>query len=101
MPNTTPDQASSATSNTTPPQVVVYSADYCPYCDKAKDLLKAKGAQYKEINVTHDDDAKQEIMQKTGLKTVPQVFIGEEFIGGFDKLRDLDQAGELDKKLGL
>lgn len=82
------------------PEVLVYSKDYCPYCVKAKTLLKQKGASFREIDVMRDPNALQEMLAKSGgRKTVPQVFIGGRHIGGFDDLHALDQAGKLDALL--
>lgn len=80
--------------------VKIYSADWCPFCNRAKRLLDNKGVPYQEINVDQNPGTREEIMQKTGHKTIPQIFIGEEFIGGFSELSSLDSRGELDAKLG-
>lgn len=80
-------------------QIVVYSKEVCPYCVSAKNLLKRKGAEFTEIKVT-DDKIRDEMIKKSGGRmTVPQIFIGERHIGGYDDLRALDLAGELDKLL--
>lgn len=81
--------------------VIIYSADWCPFCVRAKRLLDGKGVTYKEINVDQNPGAREEITVKTGHKTVPVIFIGEEFIGGFSELSNLENRGELDAKLGL
>lgn len=81
------------------PRVRVYSTMICPYCIRAKALLKSRGIQYEEIDVTGDHSARAWLVQATGRRTVPQIFIGDEPIGGFDELRALDQSGELRKKL--
>lgn len=80
-------------------QVKVYSTAYCPFCDAAKAHLKRRGIPFEEIDVS-DDDAKQALKQRTGWRTVPQIFIGEELIGGYQELMALDSSGELAKKLG-
>lgn len=79
--------------------VTVYSTNYCPYCVRAKDLLKAKGQAYTEINV--EDDAAREamIVKAGGRRTVPQIFINDVHVGGFDDLNALDKAGKLDAML--
>jgi len=78
----------------------MYTTLICPYCVRAKMLLKAKGVTYEEIDVTRDHEARAWLVQATGgRRTVPQIFINEESIGGFDEMRALDLAGELDKKL--
>lgn len=82
--------------------VQVYTTNYCPYCKRAKQLLASKGVEYSEIDVTSDKDERKRLIERTGgMKTVPQIFIGDEHIGGFDDLYALDKAGELDAKLGL
>jgi len=80
-------------------QVTLYTKDYCPYCVAAKELLASKEAAVEEINLTADPDTLGNLVEKTGQMTVPQIFIGDEFIGGFDDLKALDEAGELDAKL--
>jgi glutaredoxin 3 len=80
-------------------KVVVYTKSYCPYCDRAKALLQRKGAKYEEISVESDEKIYSELKQKTGLMTVPQIFINDELIGGYTDLAALDQKGLLDAKL--
>lgn len=76
--------------------ITVYTASYCPYCVRAKDLLTQKKLSFKEIDVTNPDD-RMEMMEKSGgRKTIPQIFIGDKHIGGFDDLYALDQQGKLD-----
>lgn len=79
--------------------VRVYSTLICPYCVRAKMLLKDRGIAYEEVDVTGDHDKRMWLVKTTGRRTVPQIFIGEEAIGGFDELRALDVSGELTKKL--
>lgn len=80
--------------------VVIYSKDYCPYCVKAKNLLKQKGAAFSEIDITHSEALQREMLAKAnGQKTVPQIFIGDTHVGGFDNLSALDKAGKLDALL--
>ena len=81
-------------------RVRVYSTLICPYCIRAKSLLKSRGIQYEEIDVTGDSAARAWLVQATGRRTVPQIFIDDEPIGGFDDLRALDMSGELSRKLG-
>ncbi len=79
--------------------IVIYSKDPCPYCVRAKSLLQRKGAEFKEIKIT-DDATREEMIEKSGGRmTVPQIFIGETHVGGFDDLHDLDQEGKLDELL--
>lgn len=82
------------------PPITIYTTTYCPYCVKAKDLLKKKGASWTEINA--EDDAVREamILKAGGRRTVPQIFIGETHVGGCDDLYALDKAGKLDGMLG-
>lgn len=82
------------------PSIIVYSKDYCPYCVRAKNLLTQKGAAFTEIDVTRDEAKLAEMLAKSnGKRTVPQVFIGETHVGGFDDLHALDQSGKLDALL--
>lgn len=83
-----------------PAAVEVYTTTYCPYCVRAKELLKAKGVDYKEINVEGDDDARAALVKRSdGRRTVPQIFINGQGIGGFDDMYALDRAGKLDPLL--
>lgn len=81
------------------PPITVYSTGYCPYCVRAKDLLKRKGAGYTEINVEDDAEREKMIVRAGGRRTVPQIFIGDLHVGGFDDLSALDKAGKLDPLL--
>ena len=81
------------------PKILIYTKSYCPYCDRAKALLQRKGASYEEISVEGDEKLYSELKQKTGLMTVPQIFINDELIGGYTDLAALDQKGLLDAKL--
>jgi glutaredoxin 3 len=81
--------------------IVMYSTGWCPYCDRARGLLERKGVAFREIKVD-EDSAQRDIMLKRsgGRRTVPQIFIGDRYVGGFDDLYALDKAGEFDKLLG-
>ncbi len=80
--------------------VRIYTTPICPYCVRAKMLLKKKGAAYEEIDVFMDSEARDEMAAKSnGRRTVPQIFIGETYVGGCDELYDLERAGELDSLL--
>ncbi len=71
-------------------EYVVYTMDYCPFCERAKALLKQKGLPYREIRVSEDDDAEWERLYKvTGMRTMPMIFKGEKLIGGFTELSAL------------
>jgi glutaredoxin 3 len=76
-------------------RVQVYTTPSCSYCVRAKRLLEARGIPFVEIDVAHDDALRAEIMERTGRRTVPQIFIDQLSIGGFEELAALDQAGEL------
>lgn len=81
-------------------RVRMYTTLICPYCIRAKMLLKAKGVQFEEIDVSGDHETREWLVKASGgRRTVPQIFINDEAIGGFDDMRALDLAGELDKKL--
>lgn len=82
------------------PNITIYATAVCPYCINAERLLVSKGV--KEINKIRIDlnpEKRDEMMQRTGRRTVPQIYIDERHIGGFDDLRALDLAGELDPLL--
>lgn len=79
--------------------IEVYSKKWCPYCHRAKALLESKGLTYKEIDVTFDTDREQEMIQRSGRWTVPQIFIDGEGIGGSDDIAQLNMTGELDRRL--
>ena len=77
-------------------KVTVYTMSYCPYCERAKALLKSKGIAFEEIKVPEDDDAQWEALEKkSGLKTMPQIFNGAALIGGYNDLAALDQKDGL------
>ncbi len=80
--------------------VVMYSTAVCPYCTMAERLLTAKGvALIEKIRVDLEPQQRIEMMQKTGRRTVPQIYIGDTHVGGFDELSALDHAGKLDALL--
>ncbi|MGE0681668.1 MAG: glutaredoxin 3 [Candidatus Binatia bacterium] len=79
--------------------VAVYTTTYCSFCVAAKNLLKTKGIPFEEIDITNDPAARQDISQRSGRRTVPQIFIGNEPIGGFVELKALSDKGELAAKL--
>lgn len=81
------------------PDIVVYTTPICPYCVAAKQLLKRKGVAFREIDVAADATLRAEVMQRSGRRTVPQIWIGEYHVGGFDDLTALDRAGRLDALL--
>lgn len=83
------------------PPVTIYSTAICPYCVRAKHLLQRKGVEFDEIRVDRDHDQMQHMMDITHRHTVPQIFIGDRHVGGYDDLARLDARGELDPLLGL
>ena len=81
-------------------RVRMYTTPICPYCVRAKQLLKKQGIEVEEVDVFADSDARAEMEAKSqGRRTVPQIFVGETHVGGFDDLYALDQAGKLDPLL--
>ena len=80
-------------------KVVIYSKTYCPYCDRAKSLLDLKGVSYEERNIENKPEEMKALMEKTGMRTVPQIFINDKLVGGFDDLNALEKAGKLDSLL--
>jgi len=83
------------------PEVVVYTAAFCGYCSGAKSLLDKKGVDYLEIRVDKETGKRVEMEQRAGRDSVPQIFIGDTHVGGFDELVELDMDDELDPMLGL
>jgi NADH-dependent peroxiredoxin subunit F len=81
--------------------VEIYTKEWCPYCAKAKALLKSKGLSYREINITVDETLQQEMVTRSGRRTVPQLFLDGASIGGYDDLANLNATGELDRRLGI
>ena len=81
-------------------KVTIYTTAFCPYCHAAKALLNKKGVVYSEIDVSYDPDERKRMAAKAnGRRTVPQIFIGEEHVGGSDDLHALEQQGRLDALL--
>ncbi len=79
--------------------IIIYSSDHCPYCVQAKQLLTQKGATYTEIRIDLDPSKKEEMIARTNRRTVPQIFINDQHIGGCDDLMKLASSGQLDKLL--
>ena len=79
--------------------IVIYTSSNCGYCVAAKNLLRTKGADFIEINILVDPERRQEMIERSAKRTVPQIFIGERHIGGFEDLRELDRSDELDNLL--
>ena len=82
-------------------RVLMYSMEWCPYCAKAKALMGAKGIEYDEVDVTHDDAKAMEMIERTGQRGVPQFFIDGQWIGGYDSLAYMNATGALDQLFGI
>ncbi len=81
------------------PEITIYSGHRCAYCNAAKKMFDSKGVEYNEINI-HEDPAKaEEMVERTKRQTVPQIFIGDTHIGGFDDMAALNSEGKLDDML--
>ncbi len=76
-------------------KVEFYSADWCPFCMRAKALLDARGIEYEEINVDRIPGFREKLVEMTGRMTIPQIIIDGEPVGGYDDIAALDRAGEL------
>ena len=82
------------------PKIIVYTTDYCGFCTAAKDFLRRRKIPFEEIDVS-DERKKAALKARTGMRTVPQIFIGDELIGGFQELMAWDASGELEKRLRI
>jgi glutaredoxin 3 len=80
-----------------PPDVTLYMSDWCPYCQRARDLLTRKHVVFTEVNVEDGPKLRDEMIARSNRRTVPQIFIGEKHVGGCDELIELDRSGELDR----
>jgi len=80
-------------------KVVIYTKPFCPYCARAENLLRKKGVDFEEIVASMDPEKREEMRQRSGRLTYPQIFVGDTHIGGFDDLAALDAAGKLDPLL--
>jgi glutaredoxin 3 len=81
------------------PKVVMYVTGWCPYCAQARSLLTDKGVTVEEVDVEAVPGARTEMLARCGRNTVPQIFIGDNHVGGSDDLHELDEAGRLDSLL--
>ena len=80
--------------------VTIYTTTVCPYCVRAKQLLQRKDIEYVEVNLnTEPTEVREELMARNKQRTVPQIFINDEFIGGFDQLHALDRQGKLEQMI--
>lgn len=80
-------------------KVTMYTTAVCPYCQMAERLLTAKGVQIEKVRVDIEPQRRVEMMEKTGRRTVPQIYVGDTHVGGYDDLSALDRTGELDELL--
>ena len=80
-------------------EVVMYRTRFCPYCTRAAELLRRKGAAFREIDVSNDPAVRERLLEETGSHTVPQIFINGVPVGGFDDISALDRRGALDPLL--
>lgn len=83
------------------PHVVMYTTAICPYCVRAKVLLQRKGVDYEERRIEGSRELMREMLERSQRRTVPQIFIDDLHVGGFDDLADLDMEGRLDELLGV
>jgi len=83
------------------PKVVIYTTNYCPFCTRAKALLRTKHIDFEEIDITLDEHLREEVTRLSGRRTVPQIFIDGKSLGGLDDIKELDMSGELDRLLGI
>jgi len=81
------------------PAVTMYSTAYCPYCQMAEKLLQLKGATVERIRVDLEPERRAEMMSRTGRRTVPQIYIGDFHVGGYEELAELERAGRLESLL--
>jgi glutaredoxin 3 len=96
-----PDTQSTDMQNSAAPDVVMYATGTCPYCINAERLLTEKGVKINKIRVDLQPELRHEMTQKTGRRTVPQIYINHQHIGGYDDLRALDSTGKLDSLLNI
>ena len=79
--------------------VTIYTTNWCPYCRQAEKFLDGKGVAYKQVDVTEDDAMREKLIELTGQRTVPQIFIGEKSIGGYSDMMALHTKGQLEPLL--
>jgi glutaredoxin 3 len=83
----------------TTPAVTMYTTSWCPYCSRARALLTRKGVQFQDIDIEAAPEKRTEMQNRSGRRSVPQIFIGDQHVGGCDDLHALEQAGKLDSLL--
>jgi glutaredoxin 3 len=81
-------------------EIRMFSTEPCPFCSQAKALLESRGLEYQEVNLSKDPEGRAELVAQTGMMTFPQVFVGDELIGGFAELREADASGRLAELTG-
>jgi glutaredoxin 3 len=79
--------------------IEMYATDWCGYCERARALLRSKGAEFREISIEGKPELRAEMIERSGRRTVPQIFIGAHHVGGSDELAELEAAGKLDAML--
>ncbi len=79
--------------------VRVYSTSYCPYCDRAKRFLKNNDIPFEDLDISGDREIRLKLVELTGMRTVPQIFVGEKSIGGYDDMMALEAAGQFREML--
>ena len=82
-------------------KIVIYTKNYCPYCKRAVAFLERNNLEFENVDVTNDEELLKPVSEKTGVTTVPQVFVDDEFIGGYDDMVALKKAGEINEKFGI
>lgn len=83
------------------PSIEIYTTEFCPYCARAKQLLKSKGVSFTEHDVMMDASLRRKMADMAGARSVPQIFVDGKHIGDCDGIHDLDARGKLDQILGL
>jgi len=97
-----PGESPAETEGSSTAEVVMYSTNWCGYCQRARNLFERKGVAVRDIKLDDEPDQRPLMLQRTGgQRSVPQIFIGELHVGGYDELAALDRSGELNKLLGL
>jgi len=80
-------------------EITIYTTDFCGYCARVKGLLKQRGLEYTEINLSRDPDGRGELVQRTGMMTFPQVLVGEQLVGGYTETAAAAESGRLQELL--
>jgi len=96
-----PEEISDADPGSGAPKIVMYTRGFCGYCSAARKLLKAKGVEFDDLDTTLNAKLRREMAERSGRQTVPQIFVGDKHVGGYDDLAALEKAGQLNELLGL